>query len=678
MKLVEQGRIRLNDRVTEYLPEFQGGKSEITVRQLLTHFSGLRPDLDLEPPWSGYETAIRMALADKPVAAAGERFIYSDINFILLGEIVRRVSGKPLQDYAAEAFFRPLGMDDTTFLPPASWMARIAPTESPLRGVVHDPTARAMGGVAGHAGVFSTADDLARFARMMLGLGELDGKRVLAAASVRRLTTPQSPPDQPILRGLGWDIDSPYAGPRGDLFPVGSYGHTGFTGTSMWIDPASETFVILLANSVHPKPRGALTSLRARVASVVAAAVGADAGVALAGYNETPAGAGVRRAVARNGQVLTGLDVLAEEGFARLRGKRIGLITNHTGLDRRGRRNVDAMLAAGVEVRVLLAPEHGLTGQQDGGQAADSRDEATGLPVYSLYSYGNRRLSNEAAAGLDALVFDIQDAGARFYTYISTLGHALEEAARRKLGFYVLDRPNPINGVRVEGPMLEPNELSFIGYHPLPLRHAMTVGELAQLFNQEKAIGADLHVVAMRGWQRGDWFDSTGLVWVDPSPNLRSLNAALLYPALAMLEFTPDYSVGRGTDAPFEQIGAPWIDGPELAAYLNGRYIPGVRVYATRFRPASSNCAGVLVEGVRFVITDREAFSAQRLGLEIAAALGTLYPGRLPLEANRRLIGNTKVLDALKASRDPRAIEQESQDAVAAFLETRQKYLLYK
>jgi uncharacterized protein YbbC (DUF1343 family) len=275
-------------------------------------------------------------------------------------------------------------------------------------------------------------------------------------------------------------------------------------------------------------------------------------------------------------------------------------------------------------------------------------------------------------------VFDIQDVGARFYTYISTMGHAMEEAARRRLRFYVLDRPNPINAVRVEGPRLDADTLSFIGYHPMPVRHGMTVGELARLFNEEKPIRADLHVVEMRGYQRGDWFDATGLAWVDPSPNLRGLNAALLYPGVAMLEFTPDYSVGRGTDAPFEQIGAPWISGRELAAQLNARYIPGVRTYATRFRPASSACAGVLVEGVRFVITDREAFSAQRLGLEMAAALLKLYPGKVPLETSRRLIGSAKVMAALTEGRDPQSIEQESQDALAEFLAVREKYLLYR
>src|SRR5579862_80006 len=279
MKLFEQGRFRLNDHVTQYLPEFQGGKSDITLRNLLTHFSGMPPDLDLTPAWSGYQTGIHMAMAEKPAGPPGVHFVYSDINFILLGELVHRLSGKMLSEYSRQEIFRPLGMKETMFQPPASLAPRIAPTErdgakgTPLRGVVHDETARYMGGVAGHAGLFSTADDLSRFCEMMLHKGQFDGARLFSPLTVEKFTTPQSPPDQPILRGLGWDIDSPFSGNRGDLFPIGSYGHTGFTGTSIWMDPVSDTYVILLANSVHPFRRPAITGLRGKIATITAAAL---------------------------------------------------------------------------------------------------------------------------------------------------------------------------------------------------------------------------------------------------------------------------------------------------------------------------------------------------------------------------------------------------------------------
>jgi uncharacterized protein YbbC (DUF1343 family) len=675
MKLFEEGRFRLNDRVTQYLPEFMDGKSEITIRNLFTHFSGLPPDLPLTPPWSGYQTGIRMAMNERPGAPPGEHFTYSDINFILLGELVHRLSGQMLSDYAREHVFLPLGMRETMFQPPASLIPRIAPTErdgangAPLRGVVHDETSRYMGGVAGHAGLFSTADDLARFCQMMLRKGELDGTRLFSALTVEKFTTPQSPADQPILRGLGWDIDSPFSGNRGDLFPIGSYGHTGFTGTSIWIDPVSDTYVILLANSVHPFRRPAITGLRGKVATITAAALGIDApGVALTGYNETTSGAGLRREVERNTLTLTGLDVLANEDFQPFKGKRIGLITNPTGVDHTGRRNIDIMRAAGVNIAALFSPEHGFAGAEDRPDVGDTTDPATGIKVYSLYGK-TQRPTPEMLRGIDALVFDIQDVGVHFYTYETTMAYAMEAAAKAGIAYYVLDRPNPITGIHVEGPLLDSDQLSVVGYFPLPLRHGMTIGELAKLFNGENHIGANLTVVPMKDWQRGDWFDAGDLPWINPSPNMRSLNAALLYPGVAMLEYSKNYSVGRGTDAPFEQIGADFIHGPELAAYLNRRRIPGVRVYATRF---------LAVEGVRFVITSRDDFDSARLGLEIGAALQKLYPGKIDFDADKKLIGSAEVIRELAARDDPRDIQQRMADSVAAFLKLREKYLIYR
>jgi len=685
MKLFDQGKIRLNDPVTNYLPEFQGGRSEITIRNLMTHFSGLRPDLDLQPVWSGYDTGIHRALIDKPVRGPGLRFVYSDINFELLGEIVHRLSGQTLADFARENIFEPLGMRETMFQPPAALKPRIAPTEidpatgQPLRGVVHDPTSRYMGGIAGHAGLFTTAADLAKFAEMMIGRGESNGVRIFSAPTVEKFTTPQSPADQPILRGLGWDIDSSFSSNRGDLFPIGSYGHTGFTGTSIWIDPFGKSYVILLTNFVHPHRGKSLTSLRGRIATIAAASFGITApSVKLTGYNETIIGAGLHRVVEPKGDVLTGLDVLVRQKFAPLQGKRIGLITNHTGLSREGKRNVDLMLAAGVKISGLFSPEHGLSGTEDQSNVANGKDPATGLMVTSLYQGSRRRLTPEMLDGIDALVYDIQDVGARFYTYSCTMLSSLEEAAKKHVPFFVLDRPNPVTGVHLEGPILDKDLESFVGCFDVPLRHAMTFGELATMANAEGKLGAELHVILLQGWNRGDWFDATGLRWVDPSPNMRSLNAATLYPGIGMLEASKNYSVGRGTDAPFEQIGADWINGRELAAFLNARYIPGVRVYATRFRPSSSNLAGQTIEGVRFVITDRNEFDSTRLGLELGYALEKLYPGKIPWDVNRFLIGNHEAMAAGKNGADPRSTVQQMEDSLVAFNQRREKYLLYK
>jgi len=644
MKLYEQGKIKPDDPVTGYLPEFQGGKTNITIRNLLTHYSGLRPDLDIDPAWSGYETGIRKALIDKPSGPPGLSFVYSDINFELLGEVVRRVSGKPLEQFASEQIFEPLGMHDTTFKPAASLTPRIAPTEidistgKPWRGVVHDPTARYMGGVAGHAGVFSTADDLARYAQAMLDM------RFFAPATIALFTSPAGPPDQPILRGLGWDIDSPYSSNRGDIFPRGtSYGHTGFTGPALWIDPASKSFVVIMTNRVHPKGGRSINEWRRSIATIAAHGLGLGP---------------------KNASVMTGLEVLAQSKFAPFEGHQVGLITNQTGIDRQGRRNVDVMLAAGVKVAALFAPEHGITGREDRPDIGDTRDQTTGLPIRSLYNNARYRLTPEMLRGVDTLVFDIQDVGARFYTYSCTMLYALEEAAKAKLPFYVLDRPNPVTGMHVEGPILDANFQSFAGCYDLPVRHGLTLGELATMANAERKWNADLHVIKMQNWERGDWFDATGLPWIDTSPNMRSLNAATLYPGLALIESSKNYSVGRGTDAPFEQIGAEWVHGVELADFLNARYIPGVRVYPTQ-------------SGVRFVITNRDQFNSIRLGLEVASALQRLYPGKIDFELSKQLIGNRKVIDALKAGDDPRVIEQGLMNDIAAFMNRRRPFLLY-
>ncbi len=669
MKLVEEGRVRVADPVTAYLSEFQGGDSPITVRDLMTHFSGLRPDLDLEPAWSGYETGIHRALIDKPANPPETKFVYSDINFILLGEIVHRVSGLPENEYVKKILFDPLGMKDTGYLPPASERERIAPTEMQkdgviLRGAVHDPTARYMGGVAGHAGVFSTADDVSRFCQMILDGGDgLFSPATIQSFTRAAFTLPGVNPSQTVVRGLGWDIQSPYSGVRGDLFPVGSFGHTGFTGTSIWIDPASQTYVVLLTNAVHPHAGKAITALRGKVASIVAASVSYDNGGARAARADTQ----------------TGLDVLEKEHFQSFSGKRVGLITNQTGIDRAGRRNIDVMRAAGVQLAALFSPEHGLEGQQDREGLGDTKDAVSGLKVWSLYGE-TRRPTAEILRGLDALVFDIQDVGVRFYTYESTMIYAMEEAAKAKLPFYVLDRPDPITGEHVEGPLLDADNVSFTGLFPLPLRHGMTMGELALMVNGEKKLHADLHVIEMTGWSRKEWFDETGLPWVNPSPNIRNLTLATLYPGIAMLESSTNYSVGRGTDFPFGQIGAEWIHSQELARSLMARNIPGVRFYPVRFTPSAVpgvtiSLAGKTLEGLGFVITNREIFSSARLGLELAQVLETLYPGKLSWEKNRSLIGSRAVLKALTSSGNVLAAAEGGR---AEFLALREKYLIYR
>jgi uncharacterized protein YbbC (DUF1343 family)/CubicO group peptidase (beta-lactamase class C family) len=689
MQLLEQGKLRLEDPVARYWPEFgANGKDEITVRELMTHYSGLPPDLELEPAWSGYDTAMKMIEQASPIVPPGTRFIYSDVNYETLGELVRRLSGEPLNVYAAEHIFRPLGMRSTMFLPPASLRQRIAPTQyengrsGPLLwGVVHDPTARDMGGVAGHAGLFSTADDLARYAQMLLNRGRLGKVRILSAASVVKMSTPQTPFGKSAVRGLGWDIDSPYSSNRGDLFPVGSFGHTGFTGTSIWIDPFSKTYVIVMANAVHPIGEGNVIALRAQIATVAAAVFGRvpapgeiEARLSMTAHTDIENSYRLERV--RNDHTQTGIDVLEAEEFASLKGLRVGLVTNQSGRDAAGRRTIDVLARApGVKLVAIFSPEHGLLGAADS-RVPSSTDGATGLPVYSLYGE-TERPTDAMLAGLDALVYDIQDAGVRFYTFETTLGYTLEAAARHGLRYFVLDRPDPLGGFNVEGPLLDSDLHSFVGYFPLPVRHGMTVGELAEMFNGEEHLGAKLTVIKMKDWHRTDWLDESGLGWVNPSPNLRNLTETTLYPGVGMIEGA-NVSVGRGTDIPFEVVGAPWIDARKLARALNDRRIQGVRFAPADFTPHSSKFSNEECHGVQIDLVDREALDAPELGVELAAALFKLFPNDFKLDDTLQLVGSRAVLDGIRHGRDSRRLAYEwEQDQLQPFRRLRARYLLY-
>ncbi len=695
MILVEEGRIRLSDRVATFIPEFgKYGKNEITVRHLLTHAGGLRPDIDMNDEFHGYDAAIERACEEVPVAAPGERFIYSDIDFFLLGDIVKRVGGKPLDQFVRERVFAPLGMRESTFNPPASLRPRIAPTEpcSPLgwpcagpgqvmlRGVVHDPTARRMDGVAGHAGLFSTARDMSLFARMLLESGSMNGVRILSPLTVAKMTSRATPDGFPSVRGLGWDIDSAYSSNRGELFPIGSFGHTGFTGTSIWVDPVTRTYVIFLSNRVHPDGKGDVTPLRARVATVIASALrdpvpaSALREQAMTGGDFGASGS-APRASADEGHVLNGVDVLQADGFKILQGKHVGLLTNHTGRTRAGASTIDVLAGAkGVNLVALFSPEHGIRGVLDA-KVDSARDEKTGLPIHSLYGTTTRP-TDAMLQGIDTMVIDLQDVGARFYTYTTTMAYVMEEAAKRKISVVLLDRVNPINGFQVEGPTLDPGELGFTAYFPMPIRHGMTLGELATLFNAEKKTGAELTVVPARGWHRSFWFDQSGLAWVNPSPNMRNLVEATTYTGVGSIEGS-NLSVGRGTDTPFEHIGAPWIDGVRLADELNRRGLAGVRFYPVSFTPSSSKYANELCQGVFIVVTDRERLRPVRMGTEMASAIYRLYPSQYRIDSATTLLG-ARTVGRIKAGDDPSAIADGWSGIETRWRLLRAKYLLYR
>ncbi len=735
MILVERGQIRLNDTIGKFIPEIEDENvKKITIQQLMTHVSGFAPDFDLREKWTGHQGMLNALKKEKLRQSSGTRFVYSDINFITLGEIISRVSGEYLDNFVLKNVTTPLnishnvngktgffnfGMESKFWIPPFQEM--IAPTETLegqqnylggnfrgsetertniLRGFVHDPTAFRMGGVAGHAGLFSTGDDLARFCQMLLNGGILDGKRILSAATVARMTAPIVVSEDGATRGLGWDINTAFSSNRGELFPLGSFGHTGFTGTSIWIDRVSQTFVVFMSNRVHPDGKGDVTPLRAKVATVTASAV-EDTPIEAFRLAEDIYSSQVAAQIPKFKEqseakkivvnrinvlgyydpiikpVLNGIDVLERNNFKELNSLKIGLVTNQTGKDLSGNATIDVLKnAPNVKLAALFSPEHGIRGELDQSKINDSTDEKTGLPVYSLYGE-TRRPKPEQLKDLDAIVFDIQDVGVRFYTYEATLLNILEEAAKAGKPVFVLDRPNPINGETVEGAIADADKLSFVVSHTVPVRHGMTIGELAQMMNAEKKIGANLSVVKMENWTRPMWFDQTNQTWINPSPNMRSLTEATLYPGIGLLE-TTNLSVGRGTDTPFEIVGAPYIDGRKLADYLNEKNLSGVRFVPVKFTPNASVFKDKMCGGINLIITDRAEFKSVQTGIEIASALRALYPNDWQIEKFNRLLANQTVFDEIKAGKSAAEIEKSQRVSIDEFIKKRASFLLYK
>ncbi len=680
MLAVERGLVDLDAPVAKYIPEFaKNGKEKVTVRNLLTHTSGLRGDIETRSDWKGQEIAIQKACEEKLMFAPGADIKYSDINLFLVGEIVQRVTHRKLEEFVTTEIYKPLKMVDTGFLPPASKLPRIAPTEVehgvPYRGVVHDPTSRHMGGVAGHAGLFVTAADLARYARMLLNLGELDGVRIFKPETVKLMTSVQTPPNLAGKRGLGWDISTSYSGPRGKIFPVGSYGHTGWTGTSIWIDPFSQTFLIFLSNRNHPDESGNVGLVRSKLATL--------AGEAITDYNfsyvpgalERPEESSSSKSSSRPFKpALNGIDVLKKEKFARLKGMRLGLVTNHTGVDRERNSTIDLLKnAPDVELKVLFSPEHGIRGAMDE-KIGDSTDEKTGLPVFSLY--GARTVPTpEQLKDLDALVFDIQDIGCRFYTYTATLGLCLEAAAKAHIKYIVLDRVEPINATSIEGPVFDGTN-NFVAYHSRPLRYGMTPGELAKMYNAERKFGADLVVVPVENWTRDEWFDETGLPWVNQSPNMRNLTEATLYPGIGLHEAA--LSVGRGTDTPFEIVGAPYIDDLWLAEQLNTAGLEGIRFVPIRFTPTYSTFKDKECRGVYMVVTDRNKLNSVDVGIELARILYKKYPSDFAIDKVQHLLLDKESIADIKANKPLSEIKRRWAHDLLTYKMRREPFLMYK
>ncbi len=593
--------------------------------------------------------------------APGSAWLYSDAGFIALGELAARLGGGALGPLAERKLFVPLGMCATGFSPPARLAPRLVsswPAHKEVKrlrkGQAYDPLAARMGGVSGHAGLFSTADDLARFGQMMLKEGTRGDAKVLEPASVRSMIRPHPLPGAKGQRGLGWDINSPHASGKGQLSP-GAYGHTGYTGTSLWVDPERRLVVALLTNRSRFRPMPSANGLRRRVHNTVVEA--------LLEPPDTP--------------VKTGLDRLVEEEFKQLRGRKIGLITNRSAVDGRGRWIGDLLTRAeGVRVEALFVPEHGLGADVD----RHVKDGAVKLgdrtvKVYSLFG-PHRRPRPEALAGLDTLVFDVPVVGVRYYTYLATMGWAMEEAARFKLRFMVLDRPDPLGGVKVQGPLSSARRRTSANYHPLPVRYGMTTGELARLYNRERRIKARLEIIKVQGWKRGQDFRRQGLPWRNPSPNIRTHRQALLYGAVGLLEGT-NLAVGRGTDSPFQLVGAPWIDHRSLLGYLRRLNPPGVHFSLASFTPASSRHRGKACQGVRLTVTDSSKLDPVRVGVTLAVALRRLYRARWKTAKLYRIISHPPTTRAILSGQMVKRVTRLWAKGLSRFLKIRERYLLY-
>ena len=825
MQLYEAGKLQFDDPVAKYLPEFAAnGKEKVTIRQLLTHYSGLPEDVSLKDPWGltapDKAEGIRRAMNSTLYGPPGISFKYSDINFITLGYLVEVLSGEDLDVYASEHIFNSLLMSRTRYLPQAkkcdfeaddreflrthpnaprevsvaamrkcplenwdfkNWGPRIAPTahddeskidpylnpnfDHLLRGTVHDPTTRRMGGVAGHAGVFSTAHDVGLYAQALLDkLLRNTGPFPLKQSTLRLMTAPEQPatastqavifnpdgtPTKGIpVRGYGWDINTAFSRPRGAVFPIGSFGHTGFTGTSLWMDPATNTYVILLANAIHPRGGAPISTLRGEVATAAAKALGLappktlqqeigygyvpytdtltakDPGLAPSKnitaeeVNQLPLGGGAQNVRPLQSHTQTGIDVLQSTNFAALATAathhnnhlNFALLTNQSGLDAQGHRTIDILHSLpthNYQLTTVFSPEHGITGTHDDEHITNEVDPATHLPVISLYGSkpSDRRPTHAQLKDLDAVVIDLQDAGVHFWTYESVLGYfldasAAEEELHHRLDIIVLDRPPLTPAVTPRGPLSETE--SYTNFMPTPVQHAMTFGELARYFNQNQQrhnhapdvlqpLDAPLTIVRMTNWTRTLFYDETGWpasgTWTNPSPNLRSVTAATLYPGVALLE-TSNISIGRGTTtpfdaSPFETFAAPYLNAPELASYLNARHIPGVTFTPTTLTIAEDAnhypFHGQTIPAVHIAILPeaRNAIQAPELGIELISALHHLYP-TFNLAKTKTLIANAATSAALEFNTDPHAIAATWQPSLTAFTQRREKALLYK
>jgi uncharacterized protein YbbC (DUF1343 family)/CubicO group peptidase (beta-lactamase class C family) len=727
MILVQRGQLRLSDKVSKFFPDFAAnGKEGVTVEHLLTHSSGLIPDNPLSDYDDGWKSAEKKICNLKLLTPPGSTFKYSDVNFILLGKIVESVAGKPEDEFVKEEVYAKLGMHDTGYNPSDELKTRAESTEKRaksdkkwIKGEVHDPRAYALHGVAGHAGLFSTAEDLAIYGQMMLQKGRYGDVHILSEATFDEMIRPRDIDGS--RRALGWDNHTGYSRNRGELMSDRAFGHGGFTGTSMWMDPELNLYVIFLGDRLHPDGVGEVNDLAGRIGSMACGALldvpehrearqirllakapalnsltakpvekeatprSKDEEKKEPSPNPSLKGRGTKedkpqeepKALGEVKGLRLGIDVLVADEFKQLKDKRVGLITNQTGLDSTGVTTIDRLNnAPKVKLVALFSPEHGIRGVLDHDGIADSVDEKTGLPIYSLY--GKRRWPTKLQLEeLDALVFDVQDVGARFYTNTATMALSMKAAAEAGKEFFVLDRPDPIGGEIIEGPLLDGVMESFVGIHNIPIRYGLTIGELAKMYAKERKLDVKLTVVPLEGWRRDSYLFDTDMTWTNTSPNMRSLRAAVLYPGVGVIEYT-NISVGRGTNTPFELLGAPWINERDLAYAVNEAKPPGVRVLPVRFTPTDAKFKGQECHGLSVMITDLKEFKPFEFGLVIMHSLHQLYPRTWETQRLLKLLGSKTVYQQIVDGEDVASILKSVNDDVSTFRERRKQFLLYQ
>jgi len=655
MLLHEDGKLNLDQKVSEFLPI--PGLERYTLRQCITHTAGLAPFKPWQDEIHSPEDIVQRIAALPPSSPAGTQRVYSDLGFILLAQVVGQAAREPIDAFVARRVFKPLGMRRTLFNPPPELRKDCAATENcpwrkrVLKGEVHDERAFAMGGVAGHAGLFSTAPDLGLFCDALLS-----GKILKSATLDDMLKMGQVP--FYLGQGIGWWLDPWTSGSNGYLPSRRAFGHTGFTGTSMWLDRDTGIYAVLLSNTVHPRrePRDN-TSLRRTFYD----------GVMFAHYPKST-------------NAHNGIDYLPRVDYKPVLGKKMAILTNQAATDMLGRPDLEAFgLEPGVTFKTIYTPEHGLRGQAEAGKSVAS--EKTGaVPTISLYGKQKRPTKDEFK-GVQLFVVDLPDVGSRYYTYMATMKECMAACAESGVPVLVLDRPNPLGGTVLEGPVAKVFE-SAVCSAPIPARHGMTLGEIAAFFQQtvfEKS-KLKLEIQNVENWRRELTHPACTLPWTPPSPNLPTFETALAYAGTCLFEGI-NLNEGRGTETPFLLFGAPWMDNKAVSAAIDpalaAGFTPTTRVYIPKPIPGKAEnpeYKGSVCKGIRLEVTDSDAARPFSLAVGLLAELVKRHRGQLQWKPNFDVLaGGPWLREQLVAGRSAAEIIAATAAELAAFDAARPK-----